>query len=438
MPLALETIHRIVAGCSSLNISDLSVDASEDKSHPNRMPFSGVLVTLDAPSDQPPHGSDGHLIQMPKEAAARRLRSLIGMGVNYAPELTDHAPRKKVGVITSAWLEGNAVRVKGHIWKHDFPEAVVDIKGKNGLGMSMELGEVRVRDTDEDVWILDDFQFTGATILKSGRAAYWQTSLAASADQGGNKDMDTKDKDKSQGELLTASIAAAVGQAVAPGMQSIADANVKVLAALEKLTSVVADSQTSIMAAVEALSVDVTAGGFPFDKKDEEKKDDAKDEDKKDDDEAAKDVEAKAIAAAAADKAKEDASKKRATTIATVAAAAATITRLQAQIDTLAAEKAETDRKLTDIQAQTERYAARVERKTMSPELSNLLEKGGVNISDVLAAGSGSVKPMLASEVDAAFERSGINLSPQDRIRFKNELSQAGALDEGIVNRRVQ
>lgn len=154
-------------------------DADDNAKHPNKMPFKGVLLIVDAPSTKPPHGSRGHRIYVSKEAAHRKLSGLIGMAVNYdSKDLDSHDTRHKVGIVDKAWIKGNQVWVSGFVWKKDFPEAQHDLK-QGGLGMSMELADVYVRDEDEDVWHLVDFEFTGATILKKTDAAYYQTELAA-------------------------------------------------------------------------------------------------------------------------------------------------------------------------------------------------------------------------------------------------------------------
>lgn len=159
-----------------------SVDVSLSSSkHPNKMPFVGTLVLLDTASDQAPHGANGHSIMIRSETVTDdKLRDLVGMGLNYYPDLDRHNVRHKVGVITKSWIEAGAIKVKGIVWKKDFPETEKDLKGRK-LGMSMELAKVRVRDKDADVWELEDFRFTGATALWPKKAAYHDTNLAASA-----------------------------------------------------------------------------------------------------------------------------------------------------------------------------------------------------------------------------------------------------------------
>jgi len=148
--------------------------------HPNKMKLKGILVNLDSPSTKAPNGSDGHRILVPTDTAKRRLSSLVGMGLNYAPTLDGHAQKRKVGVITKAWIDGKNLWVEANIWKHDFPEAETDLKNKD-LGMSMEIGDVHVEDPNATIWTLTDFYFLGATVLLRDKAAYYHTQAIAAA-----------------------------------------------------------------------------------------------------------------------------------------------------------------------------------------------------------------------------------------------------------------
>jgi hypothetical protein len=170
-------LARTLRAAAVMKFSDMKL---EDPEHPNKMPFTGTLLLVDQTSTKPPHGSRGHRIFVPADVAQKRLSGLIGMGVNYDADLAGHNPQHKVGVITQAWLQGEEVKVKGVVWTKDFPDAADKLK-KRGLGMSMELANVYVRDDEAEVWHLEDFQFTGATILKKDAAAYFKTSLAAKA-----------------------------------------------------------------------------------------------------------------------------------------------------------------------------------------------------------------------------------------------------------------
>lgn len=164
---------------SNFSVTENSVDSTE---HPNAMPFEMTLLYLDQPSDQPPHGAQGHRIYVPKEVAKKRLNGLIDMGVNVAPEMDSHKPQHKVGTINKAWIDGDEVKVSGLIWKKDFPDEAEELKRrKNSLGSSMELSDVLVRDANDPVWRLEDFKFTGATILQKDHAAYESTNLSAAS-----------------------------------------------------------------------------------------------------------------------------------------------------------------------------------------------------------------------------------------------------------------
>jgi hypothetical protein len=169
-------IQAIYAG-SVISFSDANVK----KKHPNKMPFRATLLICDEPSDKPPHGSQGHRILVTSEVAKSKLDGLPGMAVNYDPsDMDEHETRHKVGVITKSWMEGPEVKIAGYVWKKDFPEAERDLKRKD-LGTSMELADVYVKNEHANIWELNDFEFTGATILRRDAAAYTKTSLAAAA-----------------------------------------------------------------------------------------------------------------------------------------------------------------------------------------------------------------------------------------------------------------
>lgn len=189
-PVALEKAKKVFAS-EKITATEIFAgtlitfaDADDsDQEHPNKMPFKGVLLIVDQPSTKPPHGSRGHRIYVPKNVVQKKLDGLIGMGVNYdSVDLDSHDTSHKVGIITAAWVKGNQVWVRGFIYKKDFPKAATDLK-RGGLGMSMELANVYVRDENEDVWHLEDFAFTGATILKKNAAAYFQTELVANGER---------------------------------------------------------------------------------------------------------------------------------------------------------------------------------------------------------------------------------------------------------------
>jgi hypothetical protein len=73
-------------------LNAMSLNIALDDGHPNKMPFSGVLTRIEEPSDRPPEGSGGRLITISAEAAEKALSSLLGMAVDYKPNLDGHDP----------------------------------------------------------------------------------------------------------------------------------------------------------------------------------------------------------------------------------------------------------------------------------------------------------------------------------------------------------
>jgi hypothetical protein len=155
----------------------------EVEGHPNRRRFRGVLTMADAPSDRAPSGARGHKVMLTAQATERALPSLLGMAVDYAPELDRHDAQRKVGIITSADLrpaDGKTQRldVAGYLFERDFPEVVIEMARRRGeLGMSYEIADVRVVDTEAPVWVATEFKFTGAAVLLREKAAYEGTSM---------------------------------------------------------------------------------------------------------------------------------------------------------------------------------------------------------------------------------------------------------------------
>jgi hypothetical protein len=151
--------------------------------HPNRREFRGVLTMANAPSDRAPSGARGHKVMLTSMATERALPSLLGMALDYSPELDRHDARRKVGIITSADLrhmpgKTQSLDVKGYLFARDFPEVVDEMLRRKGeLGMSYEIADVRVVDAGAPVWVATDFTFTGAAVLLREKAAYQGTNV---------------------------------------------------------------------------------------------------------------------------------------------------------------------------------------------------------------------------------------------------------------------
>lgn len=168
-----------------LQLESMAVEMPQVEGHPNRCGFRGVLTTVDRASDRAPSGARGRRVMLTAKAAEAALPSLLGMAVDYAPELDRHDARRKVGIITEAEVNnvapgsGQQIEVRGYLFARDFPEVVEAVRkmGRAELGMSYEIADVRVADVNADIWRVTEFAFTGAAVLKRDRAAYRDTWL---------------------------------------------------------------------------------------------------------------------------------------------------------------------------------------------------------------------------------------------------------------------
>lgn len=168
-------------GLRAMRFEAMALEVPEVPDHPNRVPFSGVLTRVDEASDKPVGGAQGKRVLIPKEVAEKALPSLLGMGVDYQPNLSGHDPQKKIGVITGATVEGDGVHIEGFLYGADFPAVVAEIQSKKALlGFSYE-AQSSVADWNSDPVEVTSCVFTGAAILFKSAAAYTTTSLEASA-----------------------------------------------------------------------------------------------------------------------------------------------------------------------------------------------------------------------------------------------------------------
>ena len=162
--------------------------------HPNKMPFNGVLTRVDVPSDSAPNGSSGKRVQVTRLAAERALPTLIGMGVNFGATMVAHSLKSVVGIIEAASLEGNDIRISGYVFAKNFPGEASTIKAQqHKLGFSYELDVLDIESSTADPMVITDCVFTGAAILLRDKAAYLNTSLAASAAKEFIMDKETQD-----------------------------------------------------------------------------------------------------------------------------------------------------------------------------------------------------------------------------------------------------
>jgi hypothetical protein len=155
----------------------------ETEKHPNKIPFSGILSRVDEPSDNPIGGSDGKRVILPKDVAASALSSLLGMAIDFTRDLDGHDAQSKIGFITEANIEGNAILIKGYFYGADFPQEVKRIQAeKSHLGFSYE-AQVQLRSMNDDPLVIKSCIFTGAAVLYKQKAGYTTTALNANAEK---------------------------------------------------------------------------------------------------------------------------------------------------------------------------------------------------------------------------------------------------------------
>jgi hypothetical protein len=181
--MGIDTAGWVHAGAAPMVLEAMSLALPDVEGHPNRMPFSGVLTRVNEPSDEPPGGSGGKRVLIPKDVAEQALPTLLGMSVDITEDFSGHNAHKKIGLISEATISGNAIHIAGFLYAYDFPEECARIKAeKNRLGFSYEC-QVAIADQDADPWVVSRIVFTGAAILYKDKAAYRTTSLAAQAQE---------------------------------------------------------------------------------------------------------------------------------------------------------------------------------------------------------------------------------------------------------------
>ena len=169
-------------GLQAMRFEAMALEVPEVPDHPNRVPFSGVMTRIDQASDNPVGGAQGKRVMIPKAVAEASLPSLLGMGVDYAGGFGGHDAQKKIGVITAATIDGDAIHIEGFLYGSDFPAVVADIQARKSLlGFSYE-AQAAVADWKSDPVEVTSCVFTGAAILYKDKAAYTTTSLTAHAD----------------------------------------------------------------------------------------------------------------------------------------------------------------------------------------------------------------------------------------------------------------
>lgn len=173
-------------GPMTISIAAMSLNLPDVDDHPNRMPFTGILMRLNEPSDAAPHGAGGRRTIMSTETARALLPSLLGMPIDFKTDFKGHNPKQKLGTLTAADIatdaKGDYVAIGGFFYAADFPEECDFIQAEKAeLGFSYEIkAETQVAGA---LLKITGGKFTGAAVLYKNKAAYTSTSLAAKADQ---------------------------------------------------------------------------------------------------------------------------------------------------------------------------------------------------------------------------------------------------------------
>lgn len=148
----------------------------EQNNHPNRRDFLGILTFTDTPSDAAPAGARGHKVSITGKTMEACLPTILGMAVNYSKTDT-HDRRSKCGIITSAWMELQAVMVSGYIFPMEYPELISISASSEELGMSFEVENAYITDMRSKVWDINKLTFVGAAIGPREKLAWKKTEF---------------------------------------------------------------------------------------------------------------------------------------------------------------------------------------------------------------------------------------------------------------------
>ncbi len=402
--LGIDVSNWTITASLSFRLDAMALEMP-DMTHPNRMPFSGVLTRVDQVSDAPPHGSDGKRTLIPSEVAEAAIPSLMGMGVDFTPELNGHDAQSKIGLITEANIDGDALNITGFFYAADFPKECARIQAeKDALGFSYEC-QARIRDLSADIWEVEYCIFTGAAVLYKDLAAYQTTSLQATANNSPEYTMKPEELKALMDTLagLQAGVAALTKdvteiKASAPQKLDAGAALDKVKPHAEKLRACAASMEAAgignhatqghvnvLRHMAASMEAEATMGNLPHIYRDH--------------DYLSRTMEAGAVIKPVVDD------------------------KVTKQLETLSASIADLGTKFTDLQAKAFENSAAPERVTLTPEIRTLLAKAGITEDD---ASNGS---MDTATVDKFLDAAGI--SGAKAVEAKLKLRHAGVMKAG-------
>lgn len=382
-----------IARMHGMKLSGMAMEFPEPvKDHPNQMPFKGVLTRLDQPSDNPLNGSKGKRVVLPKDVAEKSLASLIGMAVDFTPDLDGHDVKNKIGLITEANVVGDEITIAGFFYSADFPSEVKRIQAEKArLGFSFE-AQAQVRSMNDDPLVIKSCVFTGAAVLYKDMAAYTTTSLSANKME--NESMN--DETKKLLEDMQAEVASLRKELAASKEASQKLEAGSVQAMVKPYADALRECASKMGAAGLGLHPKAGHVAMLHDMADK--------------------MEAEAVMGkmphvyqnfdflgAGADKSKQEVKVE----------ASAEFKKLTEVVEELTS-------KITDMEKAKFEAAAQPERKTLSPAIMKLLAKGG--ITNELEGG----KKLTVAELDKCL--AGTKMSVADRINVKLALTAAGQL----------
>jgi hypothetical protein len=117
-----------------------------------------------------------------RPAVETAVPSVIGMAICFhEKEFLHYMPRSKCGVITEAWIDGDAVRIRGGIFGQHFPDVIAG-NGKNNSSLALCLltydtafnwDTVRTHGYAE----VPKMTFTGVALMRNTVTGFTDTSV---------------------------------------------------------------------------------------------------------------------------------------------------------------------------------------------------------------------------------------------------------------------
>jgi hypothetical protein len=102
-------------------------------------------------------------IVLTMRAVEAAMDSLLGIAVDFTPELYGHDPQTKFGIITTADIKGNDLYIEGFLYAGDFPTIVAEIEAnRRRLGFSFQARDLMTTDPDAEPVPIIQGVFTGA------------------------------------------------------------------------------------------------------------------------------------------------------------------------------------------------------------------------------------------------------------------------------------